>query len=294
MLSAMSLSETGPLARVAVKHPREAFGSPARIAREWRELNFTAPPDFARALDEYDAFLAHLTSSDARIDRLPASDPVTLDSVYVRDAAVLSPRGIVLCRMGKPARRAEPAALAAAIGALGLPIAGAIEPPGHLEGGDVVWFDDRTVAVGRGHRTNDEGIRQFKALLGGSVDEVIVVPLPYHRGPDDVFHLMSILSPVDEDLAVAYSPLMPVPFRDWLLARGTRLVEVPDEEFESMGANVLAIGPRRCVALAGNPRTRSRLERAGAQVIEYEGREISLKGGGGPTCLTRPIERRYR
>jgi N-dimethylarginine dimethylaminohydrolase len=121
--------------------------------------------------------------------------------------------------------------------------------------------------------------------------EVVVVPLPYYRGPDDVFHLMSIVSPVDRDLAVVHSPLMPVPFREWLQAREVGLVEVPEEEFASMGANVLAIGPRRCVVVAGNPRTRARLEAAGAEVLEYNGREISLKGGGGPTCLTRPIVR---
>jgi N-dimethylarginine dimethylaminohydrolase len=292
MLSTMvGLSETGALLRVVVKHPREAFGSAERIAREWRHLRFTAAPDFARAVDEYEVFLAHLASSGARIDRLPPGDAVTLDSIYVRDAAVVSPRGIVLCRMGKSARRGEPGALAEALARLGVPVAGAIEPPGQLEGGDVVWFDSRTVAVGRGHRTNDEGIRQLRMLLGAGIDGLFVVPLPYHRGPDDVFHLMSIVSPIDQDLAVVYSPLMPVPFRDWLLARGVRLIDVPDEEFESMGANVLAVGPRRCVMLAGNPRTRSRLERAGAEVLEYIGREISLKGGGGPTCLTRPVER---
>ncbi len=153
-----------------------------------------------------------------------------------------------------------------------------------------MWFDDRTVAVGRGLRTNDEGIRQFRTLVGTDVD-VLVVPLPYYHGPDDVFHLMSIVSPIDRDLAVVYSPLMPVPFREWLQARGIDFVEVPDEEFASMGANVLAIGARRCVMVAGNPRTRSRLEQAGAEALEYDGREISLKGGGGPTCLTRPFAR---
>jgi N-dimethylarginine dimethylaminohydrolase len=127
-------------------------------------------------------------------------------------------------------------------------------------------------------------------LLGDSI-ELVVVPLPHWRGEGDVFHLMSIISPVDRDLAVVYSPLMPVPFRERLLDRGIQLVEVPDAEFESMGANVLAISPRRCVALAGNPRTRERLEAAGAEVLVYGGEEISVKGGGGPTCLTRPIAR---
>jgi len=169
-------------------------------------------------------------------------------------------------------------------------VIGAIEPPGLLEGGDVAWMDERTLAVGHGYRTNDEGIRQLRAILGDAID-VLVVPLPHWRGPGDVFHLMSIYSPVDSDLAVVSSPLMPVPFREALLDRGIALVEVPGDEFDTMGANVLAIAPRVCIMLRGNPKTRERLERAGAEVFEYEGQEISLKGGGGPTCLTRPLER---
>lgn len=283
--------EFGRLIRVVVKSPRDAFGGDAAIAREWRDLHFTAPPDFARSLDEYGRFCDLLSSIGAQVLSLPAADDTGLDSLYARDASVLSPAGIVLCRMGKPQRAAEPAAQGRAFESWDVPIAGVIQPPGQLEGGDVVWLDDRTVAVGRGYRTNDDGIRQYREILGGGIDEVIVVPLPHWRGPQDVFHLMSIISPVDRDLAVVYSPLMPVPFRDALLARGVTFVEVPDEEFESMGANVLAIAPRICVVLDGNPRTRARLERAGAQVHVYDGREISLKGGGGPTCLTRPLSR---
>jgi N-dimethylarginine dimethylaminohydrolase len=194
--------------------------------------------------------------------------------------------------MGKPQRAGEPAMHEATLRALGCTIIGAIEAPGQLEGGDVIWLDERTVAVGRSYRTNDSGIAQLRALLGDSIDELIIVPLPHWRGAGDVFHLMSIVSPVDRDLAVVYSPLMPIPFRERLLERGITLVEVPEEEFDTMGANVLAIAPRRCVMVAGNPITRARLEAAGAQVFEYEGSEISLKGGGGPTCLTRPLERR--
>src|SRR5262249_54810819 len=140
----------------------------------------------------------------------------------VRDAALVTPRGVVLCNMGKPQRATEPAAQERAYRAWGVPVLGSIETPGSIEGGDVVWFDERTVAVGRGYRTNDEGIRQFRALLGDGI-EVIAVALPHWRGHGDVFHLMSIISPVDRDLAVVYSPLMPVPFREWLLARGNAL-----------------------------------------------------------------------
>ena len=284
-------SDVGVLRRVLLKGPREAFRSAEAIANEWRALSFTAPPDFDRALEEYDAFARAVTMAGAHVDYLPPASGVTLDSIYVRDASVVCDRGVILCEMGKPERAGEPAAQAETLRALGAPIVGAIRAPGRLEGGDVVWLAPRILAVGRGYRTNDDGIRQLRALLGDAIDELIVVPLPHWRGPGDVFHLMSIISPVDRDLAVVYAPLLPVPFRERLIDLGFAFVEVPDEEFDSMGANVLAIAPRRCVMVAGNPLTRARLEAAGAGVVEYAGREISLKGGGGPTCLTRPLAR---
>jgi N-dimethylarginine dimethylaminohydrolase len=285
------LSETGRITDLLVKHASVAFADPMALAAEWRQLNFTAAPDRAAALVEYQAFLDLLAEAGTRISYLPHDPSVTIDSLYARDASIVSPAGMILASMGKPARRSEPAAQARAFAELGIPVIGAIEPPGQLEGGDLVWLDPRTVAVGSGYRTNGEGIRQVERLLAPFIDECIVVPLPHWRGPSDVFHLMSILSPVDQDLAVVYSPLMPVVFRNLLLDRGYRLVEVPDGEFESMGANVLALAPRRCVMLDGNPATRAGLEAAGADVRVYLGDEISAKGGGGPTCLTRPIRR---
>jgi N-dimethylarginine dimethylaminohydrolase len=288
----LSLCETGRLARVAVKHPRDAFVDSERIAAQWETLHFTAPPDLGRATDEHDRFVELLKSAGAVVDRLPRDDRTTLDSIYTRDASIVSPRGVILCRMGKAAREGEPAAQGQAFTHANPPlaIAGQIETPGRLEGGDLIWLDDDTVVVGRGYRTNADGIRQLRALLGTPVD-VVEVPLPHWRGTNGVMHLMSLISPVDRDLAVVYSPLLPVPAREWLLARGIRLVEVPDEEFETMGTNVLAIAPRRCVMLEGNPRTRAALERAGAEVMVYAGQEISVKGAGGPTCLTRPLAR---
>ena len=286
-----NLSEAGRLTRVLVKHPGDAFVDEATIAAEWKALGFAGAPALPRAIDEYDAFLEILRSAGAQIDVLPRDPQTNLDSLYVRDASVVCARGVILCRMGKRLRAHEPAAQGDAFRTLGIPIAGEIAEPGCLEGGDVVWLDDRTIAVGRGYRTNDEGIRQFRALLGDSIDELIVVPLPHWRGPGDVLHLMSLISPLDRDLAVVYSPLLPVPFRERLLERGCTFVEVPDEEFDSMGTNVLALAPRQCVMLKGNPRTRAALERAGATVVEYKGDEISVKGAGGPTCLTRPLVR---
>ncbi len=284
-----AFNEYGSLTRVLLRPPRAAFGDADRIGAEWRALNFTAPPDLNAAAAQHAAFSALLEKAGAHVESLDEPG-LSLDSIYVRDASVVTPKGLVLCRMGKATRQNEPAAQRRRFEAPGVLIAGTIEAPGTIEGGDVVWFDAHTVAVGRGYRTNDAGIAQFRALLEPAVD-VVVVPLPHYRGPADVFHLMSIISPVARDLAVAYSPLMPVPFREWLIDRSIRLVEVPDAEFDSMGANVLAVGPRRVVMLTGNPVTQARLEAEGVEVWTYEGSEISLKGGGGPTCLTRPLAR---
>jgi N-dimethylarginine dimethylaminohydrolase len=286
-----ALSEHGPLSAVLVKHARDAFVSDDAIASQWKRLNFSAAPDFSRAVDEYDRFLDIVAGRGCEIVPMPKGSGLTLDSIYTRDAAVVSADGVVLASMGKATRAAEPAAQEDELRRHGWPIAGSIAPPGHLEGGDLVWLDHRTLAVGLGARTNDEGIRQLKALLDGSFDELIVVPLPDYRGRHDVMHLMSLISPVDRDLAVVNSRLLPEAFRQRLLDRGYRLVEVPDDEYDTMGTNVLALGPRECVMLNGNPKTRTALEKAGAHVHVYEGTEISLKGGGGPTCLTRPLAR---
>jgi N-dimethylarginine dimethylaminohydrolase len=284
------MNEVDRLSQVLLMPVAAAFRDREQIDREWRALNFTAPPDRALAIEQYETFRSLLEGSGAAVVQAAADSDLTLDAVYVRDASLLTPDGLVCCRMGKATRQHEPAAQRRLFVGCGLPIAGVIEAPGLIEGGDVVWFDDRTVAVGRGYRTNDAGIAQLRALVGASVD-VLVVPLPHYRGAADVFHLMSIISPVDADLALVYSPLMPVPFREWLIDRGIRLIEVPDDEFESMGANVLAVAPRCVIMLDGNPVTRARLEAAHVDVSVYDGSEISVKGGGGPTCLTRPLAR---
>ena len=286
-----TLSEIGRLRRVLVKPAQSAFVSEAAIEAQWQALGYTAPPILSPAIAEYDTFIEILRGTGAKVDVLPPNGRTTLDSIYARDASIVCARGVILCRMGKRLRADEPAAQKSALRELGIPVVGEITGPGSLEGGDVVWLDDRTVAVGRGYRTNEEGILQLRTLLGDTIDELLVVPLPHWRGPGDVLHLMSLLSPVDRDLAVVYSPLLPVPFREELLGRGYRLVEVADDEFESMGANVLALAPRDCLMLARNPGTRAALEDAGARVTEYEGSEISVKGAGGPTCLTRPLVR---
>jgi len=284
-------SNVAPIRRLLLKHPRQAFRDPARIGREWRDLGFTAAPDLGRAVEEYDRLVELLSGFGIELVFLPEADGVTLDSIYVHDPLLSARRGVVLARMGKPQRHGEPGAAAELLRANGVPILGAIQGPGHVEGGDAVWIDERTLAVGEGYRSDAAGIRQLRALLGNDVDEVRAVPLPHWKGPKDVLHLMSLISPLDDDLAVVHSPLLPVPFRQWLLDRGLELVEEAEGEHESLGCNVLAVAPRVCLMLEGSPETRRRLEHAGCEVHVFEGREIALKGAGGPTCLTRPLVR---
>jgi len=281
-------SEYGELKSVFVKPVQHAFISDAQLEQQWQSHQFLAKPDFQKALEEYRQFEEIFKNNGCALHYLPYDSSVSIDSIYCRDAAIATNKGMIICNMGKAARANEPMAERDFFKVNNIPILGEITAPGTIEGGDVAWLDANTLAVGHSYRTNHEGIIQLKSLLAPLDVEVVTVDLPHYKGVDDVFHLMSIFSPVDKDLAVVYSPLMPITFRNLLLEKGYDLVEVPNEEFESMGCNVLAIAPRKCMMVSGNPITQKRLTEAGAAVFEYSGKEISVKGGGGPTCLTRP------
>lgn len=285
-------SEFLPLHSVFIRPVSQAFRDQGTIASQWEGLNFLSEPDLNRAITQYKKFEALLGDGAGEIYRMPGRQDLTLDALYCRDASIATDFGMILCRMGKEARKDEPHSHQEVFDFMGIPILGSIEAPGTLEGGDLAWLDTQTVAVGHSYRSNASGIEQLKALLEPKGIEVLVADLPHFRGPSDVFHLMSILSPVDRDLAVVYSPLMPVSFRNTLLDRGFDLVEVPETEFDTLGSNVLATAPRKCILAEGNPRTEAALRQAGCTVSTYDGSEISLKGGGGPTCLTRPYQRR--
>ena len=284
-------TEFGTIKSVFLKKPAEAFIDQDCIDQQWKSLNYLSPPDYDVACAEYDSFTRLLSHTAMEIHYFEQNDNVSLDSLYCRDASIVTDHGVILCNMGKQERALEPPAAHKIYRKIGVKVLGKIEPPGQIEGGDVAWLDKSTLAVGHGYRSNDEGFRQLCSILKPYDIDLIQVDLPHYNGTNDVFHLMSILSPIDCDLAVVYSPLMPVRFRNILLDRGFSLIEVPDEEFESMGCNVLAVSPRNCIIVDGNPITQKRMIKAGCKVKAYKGREISLKGGGGPTCLTRPLWR---
>ncbi|ALM08131.1 hypothetical protein SB49_10195 [Sediminicola sp. YIK13] len=286
-------SEYHELDMVLINSISNAFVDEHKLEREWKSLNYLSKPDYLKAEVEFSNFEGLIKSTCATVLLQPGDSDVSMDAIYTRDAAIVTNFGMILCRMGKERRIYEPKVQEATYQKNNIQILGKIEAPGTLEGGDVAWLDESTLAVGHSYRTNEEGIQQLKKLLSPFSIKVLVVELPHYKGPSDVFHLMSIFSPVDKDLAVVYSPLLPIHFRKELLNRGFELLEVPELEFDSMGCNVLAISPRNCVMVAGNAKTEALLINAGCKVNTYVGEEISVKGGGGPTCLTRPLRRRF-
>ncbi|MFT6933913.1 MAG: N-dimethylarginine dimethylaminohydrolase [Maribacter sp.] len=286
-----SHSEYLPLYSVVIKTTSDAFINEDKLEDEWEALNYLGKPELLKSNTEYEIFENILKNQGVEIIYSPIDSNLSLDAIYCRDASIATNDGMIICTMGKLERALEPEAQRKIFLANGIPVLGTIQSPGTLEGGDVAWLNQKTLAVGLTYRTNLDGIEQLITLLDPQGVTVITVDLPHYKGAEDVFHLMSIFSPVDKDLAVVYSPLMPIRFRNLLLEMDYKLVEVPEEEFDSMGCNVLAIGPRKCVMVEGNPKTRRALENAGCEVLVYSGKEISVKGGGGPTCLTRPIKR---
>ena len=280
-----------PIKKILLKHPSNAFLNQRNINKQYLELNYLAAPNFNSAISEYEIFVDLLKSFDIEIYYLPKDNSTSLDSIYTHDPCVVSNKGVVICNMGKKARQPEADTMKKFYNSIEVPILGKIQSPGTLEGGDVVWINEKTIAVGEGYRTNKEGIEQLKLLLSDQVETVITVSIPHWNGPDDCLHLMSNLSPIDHDLYLVYSRLLPVSFIKYLLDQNIELIDVPDDEYESMGCNVLAIAPRKVIMLSGNPKTKQLLENKGVEIHTYDGSEISIKGAGGPTCLTRPFLR---
>ena len=276
-----------PLRRVVMRRPDEAMATadPGR----W---HYTSAVDVAAARVVHDAFADSLRAWGVEVMYHEEPLPGHADSVFVFDPALVTDAGTILLRMGKELRRGEEEPLGRTLQACGVPLYGRLEGEAHCEGGDTMWVDHDTLAVGRGFRSNSEAVRQLRSLLGPLGVTVLDYDLPFFTGPEACLHLLSLISPIDVDLAVAYAPLMPVAFWAELRRRGMRLLEVPEEEFlHTQATNVLTVAPRRCIMLEGNPVTRQLLEEADCEVVTFPGEPLSFKAEGGPTCLTRPVLR---
>jgi N-dimethylarginine dimethylaminohydrolase len=275
-----------PLRRVLVKRPDRAFAVSDPL--KW---HYTATPDLATAQQEHDTLVAFLRQAGVEIIYHDEPQPERADAIFVFDPALVTDEGAIILRLGKALRQGEESAMARRLASLDIPILYTLHGQAQAEGGDLLWLDPRTLAVGLGFRTNKEGLRQLDGVLRPQGVTLIPVELPYHQGPEACLHLLSLISLVDDKLAVVYPPLISVPFWQYLQERGFSFIEVPPAEFETMGPNVLALAPGQCLMLEGNPVTQQRLTEAGCEVLTYRGHEISLKAEGGATCLTRPLLR---
>ena len=276
-------SMTAPLREVLVKRPGEAFGR----AFEDPAAGFLHPVDLPEAQRQHDRLRAILEDLGVRVHELD-SDGESPDQVYVFDPAVVSERGAILLRSGKPGRVGEEEALGDWFAAHDIPVQGRIEPPGTVDGGDTFWLRPGLLVIGRSLRTNRAGAEQLSLLAGG---DVRIFDVPYGEGPEVCLHLLSLISPVADDLAVVFLPLLPSGMYELLREEGVDLVCVPEEEMPSLGCNVLAVRPGVVVLAEGNPLTAAELARRGCEVHTFPATEIGVNGSGGPTCLTRPILR---
>ena len=274
-------SMTAPLRRVLVRSPATTGDF---AGADWRT------PDPELLARQHDQFCQLLADLGCDVELAAATDEM-VDATYVRDSGMVTGRGAVLFQMAKPVRAAEPPLLGAALEAAGVPVIAELTGSARADGGDIIWLDEQTLLVGRSYRTNLAGVHQLREIL--AAEDVVVgsADMPHDRGPEHVLHLMSVVSPVAEDLAVVYPPLAPVPLMEELAARSVRIIAVPAQEYPTMACNVLAVRPGVVVMLDGNPQTRAALTVAGCEVHVYDGSEISIKGDGGPTCLTQPILR---
>ncbi|HZQ67060.1 MAG TPA: arginine deiminase family protein [Terriglobales bacterium] len=260
-------------------------------ARQWRELGFFHAPQFTEAQAQHQELCARLREFGIELVQLPASADLTLDAVYTHDASLMSDSGAILMNPGKANRVPEAKRHGSFFRDLGLSVLGEIVPPGKTEAGDMVWLDAKTLLIGQGFRTNAAGIGQMRSLLKPSGVEVICAPLPYGMGPAYCLHLMSLISPLDESTLLVDLSWLAVETVELLHSRRLRLIEIDSSERDTLACNVLTLGRNRLVALEENGKTNQKLRDAGYNVKTFPGSELCINGGGGPTCLTRPLAR---
>ncbi len=282
-------SMVAPLRRVAMRRP-----GPAMFGADPHLWHYAAAPDPERLSAQYDAFTRLVENSGAEISWIPSADDGLADATFPYDPSLMTGAGAILLRPGKSLREPEISLHVELYERLGVPVIGSIEAPGTAEGGDSFWVDEHTLAVGRGFRTNRSGIEQLCAILQPLGVSLEVFDLPVWEGAAACMHLMSLVSPLDDDLALVYARLLPVSLYELLRDRGIRCLEAPDDEFiasAGLSLNVLATGPRACIAVDGFPETVRLMVEAGCEVSTFPGDALCIPCEGGPTCMTRPIFR---
>src|SRR5271165_4497454 len=284
-------SMVGALRRVLVCSPRTAGWNQAERPPRWRDLGFLHAPDFEKAQAQHGILRRELETAGAEVIELPPAADLSLDAVYTHDASLATDFGLIVMRPGKSNRLAEGGRHGSFGTQLGIPTFAEIVAPGTTEAGDIVWLDARTLLIGRGYRTNAAGIQQMRECLAPKGIEVLSAPLPHGAGPSTCLHLMSLISLLDETTALVDLSWLAVETVELLQARGFKFIEIDSSERDTLACNVLALGGQRLLAIEENRRTNDRLRAAGFDVRTFPGDELCVKGGGGPTCLTRPLLR---
>jgi len=284
-------SNVKKLKNVILKHPKDAFKSQSNIDGQWEELNFIAKPDYKIALKQYDKLLNILDDNNVSMNFLPSDKETFLDSIYTHDPMFMTPDGAIIGNMGKQFRKKETDMIEEYLINNNIPILGKIKNNGTMEGGDVIWINKSTVAVGLTYRTNIEGINQLENILSKISITLIKVDLPHWSGPTDVLHLMSLISPLKDKLFLIYEKLIPISFLNFLRSIDINFIHIEESEYETLACNVLPLSEDKCLIVKGNPKTRSIIEKSGIETLEIDASEICYKGSGGPTCITRPIQR---
>lgn len=285
-------SNVSTLKTVLLKNPQAAFKSQKTIDLQWQDLNFIDKPDFKKSVTQYENFIDILNDNNVEILYIPEDEITSLDSIYTHDPIFMTPNGAVIGNMGKTQRKPETIMMKNYLNEIGVPILGEIINDATLEGGDVIWIDEKTVAAGLTYRTNNKGIDQLRKILSTISIEVISVDLPHWNGPVDVLHLMSLISPLNENLFLIYKKLLPIGLLKLLKKLDIKTISIADEDYDSLGCNVLPLSTTKCLITSGNDKTFKIIEENGIEVIEFQASEICYKGSGGPTCLTRPIYRK--
>ncbi len=280
-----------PLRSVLLASPQNANWTSAQHAAQWRDLRYLHAPDFTQAYAQHEALCRILQANGAELFELPSSSAFSLDAIYVHDASFMTNHGAIILRMGKAARMSEPHMHAEFYRGHGIPILGEIAAPGTIEAGDMVWLDEATLLIGRGYRTNASAIAQVREMLAPFQIKVIAAPLPHGAGPDYCLHLMSLMSMLDERTVLLDSAWLAVETIELLRERGLRLLEIDARERDTLACNVLALGDGKLLAFAENEQTNRKLAQAGFELFTFSGSEVGINGGGGPTCLTRPLLR---
>ena len=285
-------SNVSTLKTVLLKNPQAAFKSQKTIDLQWQDLNFIDKPDFKKSVMQYENFIDILNDNNVEILYIPEDEITSLDSIYTHDPIFMTPNGAVIGNMGKTQRKPETIMMKNYLNEIGVPILGEIINDATLEGGDVIWIDEKTVTAGLTYRTNNKGIDQLRKILSTISIEVISVDLPHWNGPVDVLHLMSLISPLNENLFLIYKKLLPISLLKLLKKLDIKTISIADEDYDSLGCNVLPLSTTKCLITSGNDKTFKIIEENGIEVIEFQASEICYKGSGGPTCLTRPIYRK--